>query len=262
MMNNTKATVDPLRSVRRTTLLLRLLSTHTATGWRLTDLAQETALHHSTVHRLVNCLMEERLAVRIPGSLRYSLGPMAYELGLAAAPHFELQEITRSRLTALAARTRDIVFLSVMSGNDSVCIGRWDGRRALKAYTVHVGTRRALSLSAGGVAMLIELPAAARTSIIKSNMDSISRRGEARVAAVRRMFTRSHLHGYGFNQEDIIPGIGAVGVSFGRTRHEPVGALSIAASLSEMTEARRQRLVDLLRTEAALIGESLARFRY
>ena len=82
---------DGARSLHRAIGLLRLLSVRTATGWRLSDLAQEAGLEHSTVHRMLACLLEEGLAVRVPGTRRYSLGPLAYELGVAAAPHFAIE---------------------------------------------------------------------------------------------------------------------------------------------------------------------------
>lgn len=259
-MNKYSGASDPLRSVRRTTALLRLLSTHMATGWRLTDLAQAACLHHSTVHRLVGGMVEERLAARVAGSMRYTLGPMAHELGLAARPYFELPEPVADRLTGLAARTRDIVFLSVRSGSDSVCIGRWEGQRALKAYTVEVGTRRALSLSAAGAAILAGLRRAERETVIAANLEAIALRGEAQVA-VQRMVARSTRLGYGYNREDIIPGIAAIAVPFGPAGR-PVGALSIGTSAANLALERRNRLLALLRQEATVLAAAFAQSRY
>jgi len=259
-MNKDTGASDPLRSVRRTTALLRLLSTHMATGWRLTDLAQAAGLHHSTVHRLVSGMVEERLAARVGGSMRYTLGPMAHEIGLAARSYFEPPAPVAERLAGLAAHTRDIVFLSIRSGNDSVCIGRWDGQRALKAYTVEVGTRRALSLSAGGAAILAGLRRAERESVVAANLEAIALRGEAQ-AAVQRMLARSVRLGYGYNREDIIPGIAALGVPFGLAGR-PVGALSIGTSAANLAEDRRSRLLALMRGEAGVLAAAFAQSRY
>lgn len=259
-MNKSHATADALRSVHRAATLLRLLSTHMATGWRLSDLAQAADLHHSTVHRLVQGLVQERLAARVAGSMRYTLGPMAHELGLAARPYFELPAPLAQRLDALAARTRDIVFLSIRSGADSVCIGRWEGQRALKAYTVGIGTRRALSLSAGGAAILVGLKRSERDPIIAANLQAITLRGDAQVAAIQRMLARSLRLGYGSNREDIIPGIAAVGVPFGPAGG-PIGALSIGTSAASL-EGRRAKLLALLRQEAEVLAAAFAASRY
>lgn len=260
-MNKSHETADALRSVHRAAALLRLLSTHMAAGWRLSDLAQAADLHHSTVHRLVKGLVEERLAARVAGSMRYTLGPMAHELGLAARPYFDLPAALADRLAGLAARTRDIVFLSVRSGADSVCIGRWEGQRALKAYTVSVGTRRALSLTAAGAAILVGLRRSERDAIIAANLQAITLRGDAQVAAVQRMLARSLRLGYGSNREDIIPGIAAVAVPFGPAG-QPFGALSIGTSAASLGEGRRTKLLALLRQEAEVLAAAFAASRY
>ena len=45
-------------SLRRAVGLLRLLSTHTQIGWRLTDLTEHSALDRATVHRLLTSLCD------------------------------------------------------------------------------------------------------------------------------------------------------------------------------------------------------------
>ena len=63
MMNkmdfNPRGVADGTRGVRRAIALTRMLSTHTSSGWRLTDLAMEAGLEHTTAHRLLKCLVEE-----------------------------------------------------------------------------------------------------------------------------------------------------------------------------------------------------------
>lgn len=262
-MNSPTSAIQGARSLRRAVGLLRALSTRTATGWRLSDLAEDTGLDHTTVHRMLGCLVQERLVTRVADSRRYTLGPLAFELGVAAAPYFSIERLAGSRLAKLAADTRDIVFLNVRSGYESVCVARYEGGKALKAYTVDVGTRRALSLSAGGVAMLVRLPRAEQARIEAHNLQSIVRRGEARQTAVRRMLQRSRRLGYGFNLDDIIPGISALGVAICLPGGEPVASISLGARDANLEAPRRGLLLERLREEAAHIEESvLGQLRY
>lgn len=261
-MKNTNPVADGAQSLRRAVGLLRTLSTHTLTGWRLSDLAAEVGLDHATVHRMLACLVQERLVARVAGSRRYTLGPFSYELGVAALPYFSIETLAAPMLAKLASDTRDIVFLNVRSGFESVCVARFEGRKPLKAYTVDVGTRRPLSLSAGGVAMLICLPRAEQAAIEAHNLKAIVRRGEARQSAVQRMLQRSRRLGYGLNIEDIIPGIAALGVAIHSPSGESVASLSIAANAADMLEPRRALLLDRLRLEAARVESTLGDLRY
>ena len=257
-----RAASDGTQSLRRAVQLLRTLSTHTATGWRLSDLADETGLDHTTVHRLLSGLVDERLAARVAGSRRYTLGALTFELGVAAAPYFSLDRLAAPALARLATSTRDIVFLNVRSGFESVCIARHEGRAALKAYTVDVGTRRPLCLSAGGVAILVRLPRAEQAAIEAHNLNSIARREEARQQAVRRMLRRSRRVGYGLNLADFVPRIAALGVAICTADGSPVASLSLAAMEKDLDEPRRGELLARLREEALSIEGLLEKLRY
>lgn len=265
-MNNQIPSIDNgpngTRSLRRAFSLLRILSIHAAFGWRLADLADAAGLDHSTVHRMLKAMQHERMVSRIPGTRRYTLGPLAYELGKSAIPLFSLDVLAQPLLSRLAADTRAIVFMNLRSGFDSVCIARHEGRRALKAYTVEVGTRRPLCVSAGGVAILISLPRKEQVAIERANLDAIASHGPARQRAVQRMVWHSRKAGYGFNQEDVIPGISAVGVPIRSHSGEPVASISLAALAADLAGPGRQPLLVLLRNTADAIEPMLGQLRF
>ncbi len=244
------------RSLRRASQLLRLLSTHTRVGWRLSDLADASGIDHSTVHRLLGELSSERLVTRVPGSTRYTLGCLTYELGLAAAPWFALADVAAPHLKRLANSTRTIAFMNLKSGADSVCIARHEGRPVFKAYTVEVGVRRPLSVSAGGVALLVALAPTQRETLLAQSRPALTRTAPARQAAIERMLRRSLRLGYGLNRQDIIPGIVAVGVALRDPAGAPFASISLATTATAFDRPRRAALLEQL-TEAATRIEPL-----
>lgn len=239
-----------MRSLKRAVIVLRALSTHTQTGWRLSDLAEETDLDHSTVHRLLACLVEERLASRVPGTKRYTVGPLAFELGVAAAPYFGIDRLAGASLQRLARELRGTFFLNVRSGPDSVCVARYEGRRAISALLVEAGSRRPLCMSAGGISMLVCLPLAQQREIERINLRAIARFGEARRAAVVRMILRSRRAGIGLNLEDIIPGVSAVGVAILSDSGRPVASISIATASADLGTSGMDAVVTSLQATA------------
>jgi DNA-binding IclR family transcriptional regulator len=255
-------TATGTQSLSRAVHLLRTLSTHTPTGWRLSDLAMETRLDHATVHRLLAGLVDERLAARVAGTRRYTLGPHAYELGVAASPYYALDRLAAPALARLATSTRDIVFLNVRSGFDSVCIARHDGHPALKAYTVDVGTRRPLCLSAGGVAMLVRLPRSEQARIEINNLEAIAGRDAARQHAMRRMVRRSRRAGYGINLGDFVPHIAAIGVALCTPGGSPVASISLAGLEAGLMEPRRSALLARLSEAATTLEPMIEQLRY
>lgn len=249
------------RSLHRSVGLLRLLSTHTQIGWRLSDLAEESGLDLGTCHRLLSALCEEQLATRVPGSRHYTLGPLAYALGVAARPYFDLGAACASRLDALARQLRGSLILKVRSGSDSLCVARHDGIDFGQALMLHVGGRRPLSLTAGGVAMLIRLPQALQDEIQAENRHMIARTAGPRLEGVQRMLDRSRQVGFGLNLGDIVPDICAVSVPVLHPDGLPAASLSVALAASSLNAARSTALAQRLGEEVARLTPELAKLR-
>ena len=216
------------RSLHRAVTLLRLLASHTRTGWRLSDLAQQTTLDPATVHRLLSSLCDEGLAARVAGSRRYTLGSLAFEIGIAAAPFFDLAKPSHARLAALARELRGTVFLKIRSGMESVCLARHDGVQRVASLLLDVGGRRPLCLTAGGVAMVVPLPRAKQLAIEAHNRAIIERQDPRRWRAVSRMLARSRPRGFALNLGDIATGICAIGVPLPSGDQAPVASLTLA----------------------------------
>lgn len=246
------------QSIHRAVALLREISHRLRAGWTLTDLAAQCGLDRSTAHRILACLVAEGLVVRHPVHRRYVLGPLAFELGLAAAPRFDLRTLCAPVLQRLADRIGDTVFLNTRSGNDSVCIDRREGDYPIKALAVEIGARRPLVASAGGVAMLLALPESERAAIVQANVSKLSGTARARVSDIHRMLKRSAVAGYAVNEDDIIPGVTAIGMPIALPSGEPVAAISIAAVSERLRERRRKEALALLRAAAAEVSGLLS----
>jgi DNA-binding IclR family transcriptional regulator len=199
------------QSVERAIRLLVELSRRT-TGWRMSDLARECELDLATVHRLLRALSSAGLAVRRESDRHYLVGPEVLNIGLAAGYHGSLVLAARTVAREVAAATRQVAFVYLRSGDDFTCVAR-GGRSALKGLTVHVGTRRPLAVSAGGVAMLLRLDAAEQKRVLAENLRRVRRVGEQRARGVERMWQRSLQAGYGLNRDDIAPELSSVAVA-------------------------------------------------
>ena len=127
---------------RRAFVILRLLASAGPRGSALTSLAAASGLPNSTVHRLLSQLIESRLAMQIEGSRVYAIGPLAYELGLAAAQQFDIRELCRPIMQRLAQAVGETGYLVQRSGEEAAYAdpGRHPGNR--QPATNRVGRRR------------------------------------------------------------------------------------------------------------------------
>jgi len=214
------------QSIERVVSLLREVASRPKVGWRLGDLAARCHLGRSTAHRLLACLVRERMVVQRSRDRHYFPGPMLFELGLAVSDYGELQRAARGRLAALAKRFGGCsAFLHFRSGDDFVCAAR--AGIEPKATTIFPGTRLPLVLSAGGVAILLALPVPEARAIIRRNYEALLDASRARRKAIREMLYRTHAEGIAVNAGYLTPGMNGFGLALRDPAGMPVAAIVI-----------------------------------
>jgi len=209
-------------------LIARLLASNVRLGWRISDLAGAAALELSTTHRLLRGLIEARMAFRIPGTQRYTLGPLAYELGLATRAHHDLERPMGPALEGVARRLGGTVYVMAWSGPDSVCVARQDGLAAPPGLILDLGGRRPLLQTAGGLAILLELPEIERSRLQTINRKALDTRDRSLLAGIERMIERSSTAGHALNLGDVVSGINATAVAVGQAPARLLGSVVFA----------------------------------
>lgn len=248
---------DGTQTMRRASMLLRLLAGRRGLQLRLSDLAQQSGLTSSTTHRMLQGLVAEGWAVKDERTARYSLGPLAYEIGLAARPPLHLHQLVGTALERLAAESGDTAFFSVRSDLDAVCLARREGTFPIRALILDVGSRRPLGVGAGALALLMSMPDDEIDAVL-AQMPSRLAAYRMTAAVVRREVERSRALGFAFNDGQILPGHKGVALPIRDPYGHVAGALSIAAISDRVSPARRNDLVQLMRREVERVESTLA----
>lgn len=238
--------------------MLRALADAGAAGATISAVREKCGMPRPTVYRILGGLVEERLVTRIPGSERYALGPVTYELGLAALPGFGLREICAPFVEKMAQHTGDTAFLTLRSGLDGVCIDRRLGSFPIKTLTIDIGARRPLGVGLGSIAILGSLAAAEREALMRANAPRYRAIGVHTPDRVRTLARRVEHEGFGFTAGDFIDGVGGFAVVI---RHpvgaRPFAALSVASLVSRMPASRGKDILPLLRASARKVEAAL-----
>ena len=222
-------------------------------GASLGDLAKAVELPRSTVQRIVDALDAEGLVVAGSAHGGVRLGPAL--LGLAAAARFDIVEIARPILEALAKATGETVDLSIANHDKVVFVDQVPGVHRLAAVSA-VGVSFPLHACANGKAVLaamdeLELQRVRARTRLVAKTDSTHTSWHALEAELERI----RKSGVAYDREENSHGISAVGMAF-RMSDGRLGALSIPvptqrfrAALPELLDAlkgQHQRLVRLL----------------
>jgi DNA-binding IclR family transcriptional regulator len=237
------------QSIERALRILRELSARARPGWRLTDIAARCELDPGTASRILSRLVEERLAVRRRSDRHYLPGPALYEFGHAVPQLAAFEALCRPALARLASRTRCLAFLYLRSGNDFVCVAR-AGEAAIKGLSIEVGTRRALCLSSGGVAILVALPPEARAAALAENLRRLRKARDRRLPAVERMVRRSAQRGAGVNLGDVVPQITSVAVALRGADGLPFASITVSGPFEQLPRERAEETLAMIEKEA------------
>jgi DNA-binding IclR family transcriptional regulator len=245
------------QSIERAVRVLTEVSARSRFGWRPSDLAARCGLDRGTTHRILACLVRERLVQQRVQDGHYVPGPLLFELALALPGYAAFQAACAPVLSRIARRTRGYALLCVRSGEDTVCAGS-AGIPAYLGTAFDVGTRRPLTATAAGVAILIALPSSEAHSIVARQLEQTPRRGEPGRDALARMWRRSVESSFAVNAGYTARGVNAAGVALRERDSSPFGSLTVAGPAAALPASRLHETAAMLREEARRV-ESIVR---
>lgn len=232
------------QAIRRALAVLRILAAGRETGLPLAEVVQATGLTRPTVHRIVHALIEEGIVERRKTG-RYAIGNQVPELALARPSRSPLLAAADDVLRRTSQQVGDTLFLTVRTGNDTLCVDRRIGSYPIKVLSIEVGARRPLGVSSAGVAILAALPAQEARKIVAAN--------EARfvayrtnTAAVLAQVTAARRRGYNLREVGLVQGTKSISTWIKTADGRPAAAITVSALRSRLGPRREQEVAEIL----------------
>ncbi|MFC5337070.1 IclR family transcriptional regulator [Leucobacter denitrificans] len=256
---NTLVSSSGTQVVSRMTRVLRELSTRMPDGTGTSDVARATGLTRPTAHRLLSALAAEGFVDRNQHNGNWLLGPEIYLMGAVAAERYDVTEIAREHVAALAADTGESAFFSVRRGGETVCLVRQDGSFPIRSFVLYEGKRFPLGVASAGLAILSFLPKDAVDRYL-ADAQLTGEFGDAHdVEAVRERIQETRRLGYAVNPGLIVEGSWGMGAAVFTRSGQPAWALSLTGIEPRFSPERRPELGRLLLEHAHRLTEQLAR---
>lgn len=244
------------QAIERAVQVLEAIGNASSSGLRMSDVMSVTGLGRATSHRFLKALLDQQLIETDPDSGRYFLGMKLLVLSGAASNRFGLARRAAPALRRLAERTGDTVYLSLRIGDEAICLDRVEGAFPIRTLTLKIGDRRPLGVGAGSMALLAFLPQAEVERIVAQQAGAAAAFGFDE-ATLLSQIEATRAQGHAFNDQQLIPGMSAVGAPINGLSGAPIAALSVAAISSRMEPPRRANIVTWLREEAANLERDL-----
>ncbi|WP_022720329.1 IclR family transcriptional regulator [Rhodopseudomonas sp. B29] len=243
------------QSIRRAVGVLRILAAGQQDGVALSEVVRVTGLSRPTVHRIIHVLIEEGIVER--QGKNYAIGRQVPELALARPSRPALLIASDPILSRASAELGDTLFLTVRTGNDTLCIDRRMGAYPIQVLSIEIGARRPLGVSSAGVAILAALPGQEARKIVSDNerrfdvyrTDAPTILGQ--IAAARR-------HGYSLREAGLVHGTKSISVWIKSRNNRPAAALTLTAIKARLGARREQEVAEVLQHSATAIERQLA----
>lgn len=254
----TSSQVAGAQVVGRIATLLRILSGTMPSGSNTTELARAAQLSRPTAHRLLSSLAEQGFVDRDQRTGAWLLGPELYLMGAVAAERYDITDLAREHVAALAEATGESAFLSARRGSETVCLLRRDGSFPIRSFVLYEGKRFPLGVASAGLAILSFMPAnSIERYLAQSNLEQ-AHGDDHSSEALRARIAETRARGYAVNPGLVVEGSWGMGAAVFDRSGSPAWALSLTGIEPRFSEERRPELGRLLLEHAHRLTEALA----
>lgn len=223
----------------------------------LSELAKRAGAHKSSAYRLLATLEAHGFVQKNERTHGYRLGWKLTELAGRLLEGFELRELAAPFMEELAARSGEIVHLSVLDGGEIVYLDK-RGRSQPLTVSTTVGGRSPAHASAMGKVLLAGLPEGEAKRLLgprplrRFTPSTITDRRELarELAAIRRQ-------GYALDNEETFPGIRCVASPLRDGEGRVLAAISVTVPAPRLGARRQNELKKLVMETAERISQRI-----
>lgn len=219
---------------------------------RLSDVAQSLALQKSTVHRILQSLVELGYVEQEPATGRYRPSLKVWEMGMGVIAEHPVKRAAASFLQELHRSTRETVSLTVLAGDDVLYLDKIVAPRPVR-FTTRPGSRVAAPLTAGGQAILAHTPDA--DAIVRRVAQKLLNTRDFDEGAFLVELQRVRERGYALSSGS--PGVMSVAAAIMGRDGVAAGALSVSAPTTRMDDAKQAEIVEAVLHACASMAETV-----
>lgn len=224
---------------------------------RLRDLAPKASLSPSTTRRILASLCQHGICEQTPEGT-YRLGLTLFELGRRVEADLDIRTRSLPALKRLSDVSHLTAFICVQRDDWAIAIERVDGRYAF-SLALTVGGSLPLHAGAAPRALLALMPEEEVSRLLAQHPpERFTERTLVSEEEILEDLRITRERGYVISDEDVTPGVAAIGMPvFGHLASEPVAAISIAGLVPQVLGDGFDALLGQLRDAAAEISREL-----
>ncbi|MFT3777572.1 MAG: IclR family transcriptional regulator [Ottowia sp.] len=224
----------------------------------LKDISEQTGLHPSTAHRILNDLTVGRFVDR-PEAGTYRLGMRLLELGNLVKGRLNVRDAALEPMRELHKLIQQPVNLSVRQGDEIVYVERAYSERSGMQVVRAIGGRAPLHLtSTGKLFLAADEPQRVRAYATRTGLAGHTRNSITQLPALERELARARQSGVARDDEELETGVRCMAAGIHDDQGHLVAGLSISAPADRLDESWLPKLQQTARQISAALGHEQA----
>lgn len=218
----------------------------------VSELARRAGVAKSTAFRLLAVLEEGQFIERV--GKNYQLSWQIFELGnqVRHSRYRGLHDAALPYLCELFSQTRQVVHLSVLEGDEVLCIEKMHGLRSVRG-AASVGTRLPVNCTAVGKIMLAFSDAETIRGVLSGSLEQLTPRSIAHPGVLLEQLKRARAEGVAYDREESHMGLATVAAPI-LSQGRAIAAVSVAVPASLFNP---KVVIDAVRAAAEQISAML-----
>lgn len=223
----------------------------------ITDIASELQLGKTTVHRILQYLVQYELAERNPHTRKYQAGPRAYSIALDQQANDSLHTLARPYMDYLFELTVETITLCKRFGFHNVYIGQIESSKEIH-ISVPLGEDVPLTVGSNGLCQLAFLDEQSVDLVLSLPRHKVTEDTVTDEQAIRQRLSQIRQNGYSFTSGERVASCAGVAVPIlvGNPAR-PIGAIGVAFLDSRFPELDEKCLINEIKMVARLIERQL-----
>jgi DNA-binding IclR family transcriptional regulator len=220
----------------------------------LAEISRLMDLHKSSVYRILRTLEAAGFLCWNADRERYSLSLKILELAGRVLADYDLREVAGPTMEELAARTGEIIHLSILDGREIVYLEKKGAGQVLTVAT-RVGGRYPAYASAMGKALLAFLPEQRLREILEqTELAALTPNTITEKARLERELEKIRRQGFALDDEEAFPGIRCIAAPIRDARGKVIAAISATVPAQRLPAERIPELIELIVEGASRIS--------
>jgi len=248
---------EHVQSLVRALTLLNRIAESPDDGATLTDLALQSGLPASTVHRLLTTLEQERYVKFNPDGRLWSIGVQAFVTGCSFTKTRSLVALARPHMRRLMEESGETTNLAVEDEGEAVYLAQVECRQIMRVFA-RPGSRVPLHCSGVGKALLSSVSDKRLSKILQHRgMPRLTVKTITIPAALRADLERVRQLGYAIDDEEHDVGLRCIAAPIFDETGDAVAAVSASGPLVRIGEEKIAQLGALVLETAREISAAM-----